>query len=181
MNFVPYTEEWWSLVSIHEAAHGIVGIALQCFPLELKLFRRHGKNENSGHCVCHYERSIFGKVARILTKNAPFVASQYDVLPAATKDVTHERQDAYQLFVNLTGVSDEELFRTTIDDSLMGFFGSKDVQGATLFLAARLYEQTTVTIKQINYWKKMLDVPEVMFEALQNHCLNVAKAIGGVS
>jgi hypothetical protein len=173
-------EDWWAITSIHEAAHGIAAYALTNREIILTLNRRSKSGDTSaGECLSRVENSWYGEVAHIFIKNAPFVAHQYEVTPCGNKGDLHERADAFTAFCKLIGTRDEALFRKCVDEPLLRFFGSSDVQAAVLVLARRLFASNRVVIKQSAFWRKLLDVPDNVYNHLEESVTAVATAIAG--
>lgn len=174
------TADWWAVTALHESAHALAAFALGCQPLEVELNRRLREgNSLAGVCRATYEKTWYGDVANIYVQNAPFVAHQYEATPCGEKEDLHERDDAYREFSRLIGCVDEALFRRCVDEPLYAFFGSADIQGAVLALAQQLYQRNRVSLKQVAYWTKKLDLPSNVCERLSQCCLQVAQAIAG--
>lgn len=175
-------QDWWAITAIHEAAHGTCAFALDCHPVELNLNRRVRYGDSAaGDCVARYEKSWYGDFAKIFTQNAPFVAHQYAPLPCGEKGDIHERTDAYRKFAEQVGAYDEAMFRQFVDNPLLQFFGNADIQAAVLVLANRLYERNKVSMKQVAYWSRELDIPIEACNELQEAVLVLAKAVSGAS
>lgn len=175
-------QSWWAITAIHEAAHAISAFALHCHPVELNLNRRVRPGDGAaGDCVARYEKSWYGDFAKIFTQNAPFVAHQYEPLPCGEKGDLHERQDAFRKFGELVGAVNEQMFRQYVDGPTLQFFGNADIQAATLVLANRLYAKNKLSLKQVNYWTKELEIPDAPCTALEDAVTVLAQAVADAS
>lgn len=178
MKQLGYDQDWWSITSIHEAAHGIVAFVLDCSSIELKLNRREAiRSGNAGVCYASYERSWFGDVAKIYVQNAPFVAHQYECLPCGDKGDLHERQEAFEKFCEMAKMEDQEVFRKLVDEPLLTFFGDSFVQAATIHLAGQLYKSNRVNLRQRQRWTNIFSISDGRYLQLCNAVLTVATAL----
>jgi hypothetical protein len=179
-----HDSDWWSITAIHEASHGIAAFALGCQPVDLELNRRAKNGDTSaGTCFARYEVSLYGKIAKIFVGNAPFTASQHEVLPCGDKGDLHERQEAFTEFCKMFGGdgsdADQKAFDRLIDTPSIAFFADVNIQAATLALATMLYTKNKLSIKQSNYWRGKLEIPEAPCVRLSKVCLQIAETLAG--
>lgn len=161
-------DDYWAMTAIHESAHGMVALALDCHPITLNLFRR-AKFGAAGDCVAIYTQDLYGVFANVFSKNAPFAASQYEALPCAELFDIHERNDAYHKLRECG--FDQEMFRKYVDEPLITFFADTNIQAATLVFARKLFASNHVSIKQIGRWKRELNINDDPCEQLQSAVL----------
>lgn len=147
------SENWWAATAIHEAEHGIVAMALGCYPVSLRLYRNKlgptirrfyveskKKERMAGYCHAAFTNTPFGRYASIFVRNAPFPGNVYFPYGEPATDMD-ERFDTALIFRHATGVTTNALFKLYVDNPVLEFFGDDEVQKQVVAMSRDLFRE----------------------------------------